>query len=138
MSVEHDFIGLSAEPEVPNSMENSGLNLKATELRLGLPGSESPERESSENKNNTMVASLKSFVGSGGKRGFYDAKWGFSTCDHNLYSATTAASTGSKLLGPPNSHLSAPAVKEAAAQSPKPVVVLQDKKPHGIASSSSK
>ncbi|KAJ0030699.1 hypothetical protein Pint_13226 [Pistacia integerrima] len=136
MSVEHDYIGLSAESEVPNSMENSGLNLKATELRLGLPGSESPERESSEN--NTVVVSLKSFVGSGAKRGFsdaIDAKWVFSGSDPALYSPRTAASNGSKLLAAPNSPLATPVVKEAAAQSPKPVV-LQDKKRHGIASSS--
>eukprot|EP01018_Ginkgo_biloba_P002293 Gb_36672 [translate_table: standard] len=52
---EHDYIGLS---EVSSSMESSvvssqdgeenNLNLKETELRLGLPGSLSPVRDSSE------------------------------------------------------------------------------------------
>ncbi|GFS41042.1 phytochrome-associated protein 2 [Actinidia rufa] len=43
---EHDYIGLSEGPSMETSEKNKGLNLKATELRLGLPGSESPERES--------------------------------------------------------------------------------------------
>lgn len=49
---EHDYIGLSDKSSCVSSMENNerkskkdlNLNLKATELRLGLPGSESPER----------------------------------------------------------------------------------------------
>lgn len=54
---------------------SSGLNLKATELRLGLPGSESPERDTSvvvEDKNGYPLCMLKSLV-SGAKRGFSDA-----------------------------------------------------------------
>ncbi|KAK7398966.1 hypothetical protein VNO78_10140 [Psophocarpus tetragonolobus] len=47
--------------EVPSM--KGGLNLKATELRLGLPGCESPERE----------GVFKSVVVSGAKRGFSDA-----------------------------------------------------------------
>ncbi|KAH9800816.1 auxin-responsive protein IAA27 [Citrus sinensis] len=67
-------------------MEKSGLNLKATELRLGLPGSESPERGSDKNGNAAVILSLKSFVGSGAKRVFCDAtdadaKWVFSVSE---------------------------------------------------------
>ncbi|KAK4283829.1 hypothetical protein QN277_000739 [Acacia crassicarpa] len=80
MSVpEKDYVSLSETPTP--SMESSekfsqrrnGLNLKATELRLGLPGSESPERDSdSEEKNEYPLGILKSLV-SGAKRGFSDA-----------------------------------------------------------------
>ncbi|OAY53791.1 auxin-responsive protein IAA27 [Manihot esculenta] len=83
MPLDHDYIGLSSE--VP-SMENSdakfsggSLYLKATELRLGLPGSESQERESgnsqlsigvhSNNSSSCCNNTNKSFV-SGAKRGF--------------------------------------------------------------------
>ncbi|CAA0837267.1 Auxin-responsive protein IAA27 [Striga hermonthica] len=42
---EHDYIGLSEPLSLEQSSEKkNGLNLKETELRLGLPGSESPER----------------------------------------------------------------------------------------------
>ncbi|GAU48117.1 hypothetical protein TSUD_141390 [Trifolium subterraneum] len=54
---------------------NNGLNLKATKLRLGLPGSESPERDDDdvfEDKNVYPLCMLKSLV-SGAKRGFSDA-----------------------------------------------------------------
>ncbi|KAF5179970.1 Auxin-responsive protein [Thalictrum thalictroides] len=113
MSLEHDYIGLS-EISVKESSEkknsssssstlssedfekNNVFNLKQTELRLGLPGSESPERgiglslsvkgveaeKNNNNNNNNGFSSLKNFV-SGAKRGFSDAidgsaKWGFS------------------------------------------------------------
>ena len=82
--LEHDYIGLSSEavPSMEGSERSSSgglnLNLKATELRLGLPGSESPERDNG-------VGVLKSLlVVSGAKRGFSDAidggsgKWVFS------------------------------------------------------------
>ncbi|KAL6972781.1 hypothetical protein U1Q18_026954 [Sarracenia purpurea var. burkii] len=93
--LEHDYIGLSE----PSSMErspdkisssssstvttenekNNALNFKETELRLGLPGSESPERR---NTGFSSLSPLKNFV-SGSKRGFSDAidgsgKWVFS------------------------------------------------------------
>jgi auxin-responsive protein IAA len=53
---------------------NNGLNLKATKLRLGLPGSESPERDDDvfEDKNVYPLCMLKSLV-SGAKRGFSDS-----------------------------------------------------------------
>ncbi|KAK6148842.1 hypothetical protein DH2020_016367 [Rehmannia glutinosa] len=100
---EHDYIGLS-EPlplEKASEMEkNNVLKFKETELRLGLPGSESPERkagfdfgvslfgkdlkdESNISNNGFSQGHLRNFV-SGAKRGFSDAiingcgKWGLS------------------------------------------------------------
>lgn len=61
---------------------NKGLNLKATELRLGLPGSESPERNNSEEKDGK--SGYSHLVTSGAKRVFSDTinggsgKWVFS------------------------------------------------------------
>lgn len=82
------YVGLPKVPTMESSSEtfsqrgsssSSGLNLKATELRLGLPGSESPEREGVvgvgvgvEEKNVYPLGMLKSLV-SGAKRGFSDA-----------------------------------------------------------------
>ncbi|KAL0415210.1 UNVERIFIED_CONTAM: Auxin-responsive protein IAA27 [Sesamum latifolium] len=104
---EHDYIGLSeplpvekgSDKILPSSSvsgieKNSVLNLRETELRLGLPGSESLERKAGngvslfgkdlkdESGNGFCQGSLKSFV-SGAKRGFSDAingsgKWGLS------------------------------------------------------------
>jgi auxin-responsive protein IAA len=53
---------------------NNGLNLKATELRLGLPGSESPERDNDllEEKNAYSLCMLNGLF-SRAKRGFSDA-----------------------------------------------------------------
>ncbi|KAH7658283.1 AUX/IAA protein [Dioscorea alata] len=73
--LEHDYIGLTPTKEAPEKVqaeeEERKLGFKETELRLGLPGSESPER------NKGMVKSLVS----GAKRGFSDTidgvgKWG--------------------------------------------------------------
>ncbi|MBA0552055.1 hypothetical protein Golob_022897 [Gossypium lobatum] len=111
--LEHDYIGLSETssverssdkiPSSPSSSSSSSthpnedkttrtsLNLKETELRLGLPGSQSPERkvslfckdlESNERSNGFAVSPLKNLM-SGAKRGFSDAidgpngKWVF-------------------------------------------------------------
>ncbi|KAK4395228.1 Auxin-responsive protein IAA27 [Sesamum angolense] len=104
---EHDYIGLSEPLPVEKSSDkiiptssasgiekNSVLNLRETELRLGLPGSESLERKAGNgvslfgkdlkdgSGNGFCQGSLKSFV-SGAKRGFSDAingsgKWGLS------------------------------------------------------------
>jgi len=99
MPLEHDYIGISSEV---SSMENTsgtdtinisttaskGLNLKATELRLGLPGSDSPERGNENQQlgfslNNNNNSKDKSFV-SGARRGFSvaihggSANWVFS------------------------------------------------------------
>ncbi|XVF49147.1 hypothetical protein PTKIN_Ptkin03bG0245000 [Pterospermum kingtungense] len=123
--IEHDYIGLSEHQ--PPSMEKSfgtsskknGLHLKATELRLGLPGSESPEREEDHGHDHNLL-SLKSFVSAGGKRGFSDAlngggKWVFS-----------GGSGGGNSLPGSDSGLGGRVVKDGAG--PKPVVV-QEKKP---------
>lgn len=80
---EHDYIGLSeANMEIKacdittNTNDKKDLNLKATELRLGLPGSESPERKV---VNGGVIKSLVT----GAKRGFSDTinggtgKWVF-------------------------------------------------------------
>lgn len=90
--LEHDYIGLSEVSSMEGSQKltsvsegSNGLNLKATELRLGLPGSESPERIDSVgglDQNGYPLGVLKNLV-SGAKRGFSDAidggsgKWVF-------------------------------------------------------------
>ncbi|CAH8322315.1 unnamed protein product [Eruca vesicaria subsp. sativa] len=95
LAAEHDYIGLSEFPTMEatkptsdnktkttdnnNNNDDDVLNFKATELRLGLPGSESPERV------DQRLCSLKSSCPvSGAKRVFSDAingstKWVFST-----------------------------------------------------------
>lgn len=84
--LEHDYIGLSETCTMERSSGNNNnvLNLKETELRLGLPGSESPERKAGlgvshfgkdleDNKTSGFSLSpLKNFF-SGAKRGFSDA-----------------------------------------------------------------
>ncbi|XP_073007227.1 auxin-responsive protein IAA19-like [Typha latifolia] len=98
--LEHDYIGLaetsamenstkisssssSSSSTVSNSEDNGKLighlNLKETELRLGLPGSEFPER----GEGVGLTLGLPKSFGSGAKRGFSDAidgsaKWVFS------------------------------------------------------------
>ncbi|KAF8097761.1 hypothetical protein N665_0281s0024 [Sinapis alba] len=89
VAAEHDYIGLSEFPTMEatpmsdktktrDNNNNDVLNFKATELRLGLPGSESPERV------DQRFLSLKSSCPvSGAKRVFSDAinestKWVFS------------------------------------------------------------
>lgn len=131
--VEHDYIGLS---EVPSPMEessdkirahNNGLNLKATELRLGLPGSQSPERR--EDHDGGPLA-LKSFVVSGAKRGFSDCldgrgNWGFSAGSDALFSPKGGAK------GPDSGLGGGPGLKDGAGL--KPVMAVQDKKPSQVA-----
>lgn len=93
---EHDYIGISQVSSMEDSEKNSkevnfrkshkDLNLKATELRLGLPGSESPGRENKhgvEEKNGNSLGIQKGFC-LRAKRGFSDTinggsgKWGLS------------------------------------------------------------
>jgi len=75
--LEQGYVGLSEVPAMEGSDKFSqrtsgGLNLKATELRLGLPGSESPERDGAvEEKNVHPLGMVKNLV-SGAKRGFSD------------------------------------------------------------------
>ncbi|MBA0643716.1 hypothetical protein Goklo_027980 [Gossypium klotzschianum] len=109
--LEHDYTGLSetssverSSDKIPSSSSSSSssthpnedkttrtsLNLKGIELRLGLPGSQSPERKvslfckdlESNERSNGFAVSLKNLM-SGAKRGFSDAidgpngKWVF-------------------------------------------------------------
>lgn len=98
---ERNYLGLSDCSSVDSSLSSlksddrkASLNLKATELRLGLPGSQSPERNqelcllSSSNLDEKPLfplhpssdghcSSLQKIVVSGNKRGFSDAMNGF-------------------------------------------------------------
>uniref|UniRef100_A0A2P2L4N6 Auxin-responsive protein n=2 Tax=Rhizophora mucronata TaxID=61149 RepID=A0A2P2L4N6_RHIMU len=127
VSAEYDYIGLPSEV---SSMEDSGagLNLKATELRLGLPGSQSPERDNgnsqlgiaSNNNNNNN----KSFV-SGAKRGFSVAI--HSGSGNWVFSGTAGSDSDFPLRGPAagkviNGSDSPPVVKDGLPHSPKRVV----------------
>lgn len=84
--LEHDYIGLSEVSSIEKTSDktkNSGftdkndsksLNFKATELRLGLPGSQSPERVDADNNDdengfNYKVGKINNLI-SGAKRGF--------------------------------------------------------------------
>ncbi|PKU87376.1 auxin-responsive protein IAA21-like [Dendrobium catenatum] len=77
--LEHDYIGLS---EVSDKLASGEVeNLRETELRLGLPGSLSPERK--EKVGLTLGLQLQKGFAAGAKRGFSDAidgngKWVFS------------------------------------------------------------
>uniref|UniRef100_I1MCS6 Auxin-induced protein n=1 Tax=Glycine max TaxID=3847 RepID=I1MCS6_SOYBN len=91
-ALEHDYIGLAENPSMDGSSDKlssedgktSSLNLKETELRLGLPGCESPERKSGsalclfgkELQNNNNVCSVVSPLKAGAKRGFSDVTEG--------------------------------------------------------------
>ncbi|GMY34318.1 auxin-responsive protein IAA27-like [Fagus crenata] len=170
--LEHDYIGLTETSSMERSPDklssstsstlstedidkSSVLNLKETELRLGLPGSESPERKVSlfgkdlEDKHNGYsLTPLKNLV-SGAKRGFSDAidgssgKWVFSMSNGSEVDLGKGAvlfsprgGNGGKSLGvlegKSNTQQScvsaAPTLKEAGSvpQSPKPD---QDKQP---------
>nr|APR64301.1 auxin-responsive protein IAA27 [Populus tomentosa] len=167
---EHDYIGLSETPSMEkisdklssssstlsteeninsNSNSNSNstntsLNLKETELRLGLPGSLSPERKltlpaagvslfgkdiDTNNTNGYPLRSLKNLV-SGTKRGFSDAivgssgKWVFSGSNGSEVDLGKGAILFSPRGDNGNSQKSCvagPAKKDDVAQSPKPV-----------------
>ncbi|XP_024028623.1 auxin-responsive protein IAA27 [Morus notabilis] len=136
MPLEHDYIGLSESIPVP-SMETSskinnhknknGLNLKATELRLGLPGSESPERDDDADD---VAGGLKiSLVSAGAKRVFSDAidgasgNWVFSSGSSdspaNLFSPKSVNNAGSDQCK--NQTTSAKDGVSVPPQSPKPL-----------------
>lgn len=135
---EHDYIGLSDVSSKDNSDNNGrninkGLNLKATELRLGLPGSESPDRENGVCMEDMNVYGLKGLVSSGAKRGFSDTingasgKWGCGSevglvKNGVLFSPTSV--NGGKILG----------VGEGCAQGADKMVVSQvvEKKPQAL------
>ncbi|KAJ8480125.1 hypothetical protein OPV22_023852 [Ensete ventricosum] len=81
--LEHDYIGLSelhspAAAVGGGGAEDGALNLKDTELRLGLPGSDSSDRK---DKVALTLGLLPKIFASGAKRGFSDTidgagKWG--------------------------------------------------------------
>ena len=169
--LEHDYIGLSEAPSMERtsdkisssssstisseSEKSIALNLKETELRLGLPGSESPERKPQlgvslfgkdleDKTNGYSLGPLKSFV-SGAKRGFSDAidgsgQWVFSVNGGSEVDLGKGAvlfsprgGNGVKPLGgldnnnAQKSCMSGPAMKDVAVpSSPKSV---QEKKP---------
>ncbi|KAL0461912.1 UNVERIFIED_CONTAM: Auxin-responsive protein IAA9 [Sesamum latifolium] len=118
---ERNYLGLSDCSSVDSSAvssvpeeKKSNLNLKATELRLGLPGSQSPERESDftllspskldekqlfpliPSKDGICLLSQKTIV-SGNKRGFSDTVDGFSE------SKSTVFNEGSWMFNPAGS-----------------------------------
>ena len=173
---EHDYIGLSEVEKIISSSsssstisteeneknkKNNALNLKETELRLGLPGSESPDRKGGgvgasllakglEEKNGyPPLALLKTFI-PGTKRGFSDAidgsgKWVFpgnggSEADLGkgavLFSPRGGSGGGKPLGGLENSNQQpgscVSTVKDVTPMSPKP---LQEKKPQISAAS---
>ncbi|KAK9266799.1 hypothetical protein L1049_005183 [Liquidambar formosana] len=157
---EHDYIGLSEASSMEKTSDkisssssstisseddkSTSLNLKETELRLGLPGSECPERKPSlgfplfskdlEDKHNGYTLSpLKNNFVSGAKRGFSDAidgstKWVFSVNGGSEVDLGKGAAlfsprgnNGLKTLGAlennntQQSCVSTPAMKEVAA-----------------------
>lgn len=155
-----DKISSSSSSTISSESEKStALNLRETELRLGLPGSESPERKPQlgvslfgkdleDKTNGYSLGSLKGFV-SGAKRGFSDAidgsgKWVFSVNGGSEVDLGKGAvlfsprgGNGVKPLGgldnnsAQKSCMPGPAMKDVAApSSPKPV---QEKKPQASA-----
>lgn len=136
---ERNYMGLSDCSSVDScnistsSEDNNGcgLNLKATELRLGLPGSQSPERgiepcplgstKVDEKllfplhpaKDTTFSVSQKTVV-TGNKRGFSDAMDGFSEAKFLSNSSVKAGDTKE------TSRVQPPKMKDANTQSPVP------------------
>ncbi|KAJ9179216.1 hypothetical protein P3X46_011029 [Hevea brasiliensis] len=161
---EHDYIGLSENSpmerisdklsssssssstlstEENSNINKNSLNLKETELRLGLPGSQSPERKPlpgvslfgkdiDTNTNGYSLSPLKNLV-SGAKRGFSDAidgssgKWVFSVnngSDAGLNKGAVLFSPRGDNGNTQKSSVCGPAKKEVVGvitQSPKPV-----------------
>lgn len=107
---ERNYLGLSdcssvdssGVPSLVEENKSSNLNLKATELRLGLPGSQSPERDLdlpllSSGKldekplfpllslKDGICSSSQKHIVSGNKRGFSDTMDGFSEVKGSVY-----------------------------------------------------
>lgn len=145
MTTPLDYIGLSETPTAEISSENMSetkknhaLNLKETELRLGLPGSVSPERKAGnvvplfgKVLEDTKVGSFKNFA-SGAKRGFSDAihasgKWAFSTkggSEVDLAKASVKeAGVYTNTLKPVEENKRSPQTENAAAPASKAQVV---------------
>ncbi|KAH0774241.1 hypothetical protein KY290_011378 [Solanum tuberosum] len=123
-----------------SSMDSKDLNFKATELRLGLPGSESPP-----DKNDYPLGVLKIFP-SGAKRGFSDTingdsgRWGFGSevdfaKNSSFIVSPKGVKVGNKILGSVCTESSS--VKEATPKSPRPVeekkALISSTNSHGVA-----
>ncbi|KAL8044703.1 hypothetical protein ABFX02_08G062700 [Erythranthe guttata] len=103
---ERNYLGLSDCSSVDSSTvmltvpadTKSNLNLKATELRLGLPGSHSPGRESEfsplidEKQLFPLIPSKDGIFSSGNKRGFADTVNAFSNRPAGTHTKTEVAS----------------------------------------------
>lgn len=129
---ERNYLGLSDCSSVDSSAvtglseKNRGnLNLKATELRLGLPGSQSPEREPLDEKQLFPLLPLKDGicsqknVVSGNKRGFsdtMDGNWMFHTVGSDESPQSVGQGTSAMLSSKPSGSVAA-AVKEAPPKS---------------------
>ncbi|KAM2993936.1 hypothetical protein FF2_045971 [Malus domestica] len=146
--LEHDYIGLTETSSSPmerssekiSSSTSSAINLKETELRLGLPGSHSPDRKKpsglglgvsifgkdleENNKPTGFSPNPPKNPVSGAKRGFSDAidgcseKWAFTMTNGSEVDVGKAAVLGSPL-----------AKKEVSSVplSPKPAAQLEKK-----------
>ncbi|CAI9116086.1 OLC1v1017153C12 [Oldenlandia corymbosa var. corymbosa] len=141
---ERNYMGLSDcssvdSSTISNSSEGSNgssMNLKATELRLGLPGSQSPERESDHFlvkssqldekplfplhplKDGNSSSSQRAIT-SGSKRGFADAMDGFSEgkfSEVNALSSRTTLNAGLKLNSAKENSGQAAKLKEVVPQ----------------------
>ncbi|TMW90646.1 hypothetical protein EJD97_015445 [Solanum chilense] len=123
-----------------SSMDSKDLNFKATELRLGLPGSESPP-----DKNDYPLGVLK-ILPSGAKRGFSDTingdsgRWGFGSKvdfvkNSSFIVSPKGVKVGNKILGSVCNESSS--VKEATPKSPRPVeekkALICSTNSHGVA-----
>lgn len=157
--LEHDYIGLSEASSMERSSEkisssgssstvcteveeSNDLNLKQTELRLGLPGSESPERKAPPGAAGVCLfgkdledkslgfSPLKNFV-SGDKRGFSDAiggsgKWnlsmngGGSESDWGKGDVMFSLKGGNSGPKDTKTYLPGPPMKEVGAPPPNP------------------
>lgn len=119
-ALEQDYIGLAEKPSMDGGSDKlsssssssssvdgktSSLNLKETELRLGLPGCKSPERKSGpglclfgrELQNKHNVCSVATPLKAGAKRGFSDA---IDTSSGKRGSSVTDGSQGAALFSP--------------------------------------
>ncbi|KAI3521575.1 hypothetical protein L1887_11046 [Cichorium endivia] len=132
--LEHDYIGLSDASSLERSSESSNissdsetnnvLNLKATELRLGLPGFAKNSEE-----NATKFAHVKNFM-SGAKRGFSDVnldgsgKWALNG------GSEADLGKGSSVLFSPRSGINGGLEKNQVQQSISPPNIEEKKKEH--------
>ncbi|KAK8940053.1 Auxin-responsive protein IAA27 [Platanthera guangdongensis] len=131
---EHDYIGLSDVSSLENCdnlVSDETENLRETELRLGLPGSVTPERK--EKFGITLGLQLPKGFAAGAKRGFSDAingngKWVFSGNGGSEAEMEKSGSLFSPRAGGGGGGLQpAGAGKEASGK----VAAAQEKKPLG-------